>query len=210
MRVSRPWARSMPSVSISSLRSGRLRLGVNQQHAVLVQPDLAGLGTEMNARAQIVVFCAASNAAELDHGRILLQSAIEGFARVLALIWIKQIRIGSGLLGRRGFTRIHQMIKLPGFSTEKSRKESVPDKRCRCLRRRSERNLRRFRAGASNCAVAHFCLVSAESGTSRTAFAALRKRPWHRPCEWVTPTAGRNARPGMVPEYPRIREGGTR
>jgi hypothetical protein len=42
----------MPRVSISSLRNVRLRLGMHQQHAVLVQPDLAGLGAEMHAGAQ--------------------------------------------------------------------------------------------------------------------------------------------------------------
>ena len=31
-----------------------LRLDMHEQHAVLMQPDLAGRGTEMHARAQIV------------------------------------------------------------------------------------------------------------------------------------------------------------
>jgi hypothetical protein len=44
----------MPERVDQLLAQQRLRLGVHQQHAVLVQPDLAGLGAEVHARAQLV------------------------------------------------------------------------------------------------------------------------------------------------------------
>ncbi|MGP1678325.1 MAG: hypothetical protein ACTS6J_14350, partial [Burkholderiales bacterium] len=51
---------------------------MNQQHAVLVQPDLTGLCTKMYTRAQIVAVCA-RDATELDHGLALLPGTIGGF-----------------------------------------------------------------------------------------------------------------------------------
>ena len=48
------------------LAQQRLRLGVDEQHAVLVEPDLPGLGTEVHARAQVVAR-RARNAVEFAH-----------------------------------------------------------------------------------------------------------------------------------------------
>jgi hypothetical protein len=70
MRVSNPRARSMPRVSISSLRKGGLRLGVHQQHAVFVQPDLPRLGAKMHASAQILAG-GTPYATEFGHGLTL-------------------------------------------------------------------------------------------------------------------------------------------
>jgi hypothetical protein len=70
MRVSRPRARFHAQGVDQFLAQRRLRLGMHQQHAVFMQPDLPGLGAEMHAGAQILAVGPA-DAAEFGHCRTL-------------------------------------------------------------------------------------------------------------------------------------------
>jgi len=49
------------------LAQHRLRLGVHEQHAMLVQPDLAAVGAEANARAQIICVGRRHDASKASH-----------------------------------------------------------------------------------------------------------------------------------------------
>jgi hypothetical protein len=78
MRVSRPRARFHAQGVDEFLAQRRLGLGMHQQHAVLMQPDLPGLGAEMHAGAQVLAVgmpWGLRHAAEFGHGHPLTVSS---------------------------------------------------------------------------------------------------------------------------------------